>query len=165
MTKLDPITVEVIHNYFLSAAREMERNLMRTSYSTVIYEIRDFGLGIYDKHCRMLAEAPGLAVFTRGNDYGLQKTVDFIGEENMEPGDLMLTSYPYWSSAHPLDVLAVSPSSRRATWSDIQPSSNTGSIWGKKTPATSWIPPTSSKKACSCPARRSIKPEYWIKKW
>ena len=109
MTKLDHITVEVIHNYFLSAAREMERNLMRTSYSTLIYEIRDFGLGIYDKHCRMLAEAPGLAVFTRGNDYGLQKTVDFIGEENMEPGDLMLTSYPYWSSAHPLDVLAVSP--------------------------------------------------------
>ena len=106
---LDPITVEVIHNYLLSAAREMERNLMRTSYSTVIYELRDFGLGIYDRECRMLAEAPGLAVFTRGNDYGLMKTVEFVGEENLEPGDLMLTSYPYWSSAHPLDVLAVSP--------------------------------------------------------
>ncbi len=107
--KLDPITVQVIHNYLLSAAREMERNLMRTAYSTVIYEVRDFGLGIYDRQCRMLAEAPGLAVFTRGNDYGLQKTVDFVGEENLEPGDLILTSYPYWSSAHPLDVLAVSP--------------------------------------------------------
>ena len=106
---LDPITVEVIHNYFLSAAREMERNLMRTSYSTVIYEVRDFGLGIYDRQCHMLAEAPGLAVFTRGNDYGLMKTVEFVGAENMEPGDLLLTSYPYWSSAHPLDVLAVSP--------------------------------------------------------
>ncbi len=82
---------------------------MRTSYSTVIYEVRDFGLGIYDRQCRMLSEAPGLAVFTRGNDYGLQKTVDFVGEENLEPGDLILTSYPYWSSAHPLDVLAVSP--------------------------------------------------------
>ena len=107
--KLDPITVQVIHNYLLSAAREMERNLMRTAYSTVIYEVRDFGLGIYDRQCRMLSEAPGLAVFTRGNDYGLQKTVDFVGEESLEPGDLMLTSYPYWSSAHPLDVLAVSP--------------------------------------------------------
>ncbi len=106
---LDPITIEVIHNYFLSAAREMERNLMRTSYSTIIYELRDFGLGIYDKHCRMLSEAPGLAVFTRGNDYGMQKTIEFVGEENMEPGDLLLTSYPYWSSAHPLDVLALSP--------------------------------------------------------
>ena len=109
MSNLDSITVQVIHNYLLSAAREMERNLMRTSYSTVIYEIRDFGLGIYDEQCRLLAEAPGLAVFTRGNDYGLEKTVEFIGKENMEPGDLLLTSYPYWSSAHPLDVLAISP--------------------------------------------------------
>ena len=106
---LDPITVEVIHNYLLSAAREMERNLMRTSYNTIVYEIRDFGLGIYDRQCRLLAEAPGLAIFTRGNDYGLMKTVEFVGEENMEPGDLLLTSYPYWSSAHPLDVLAISP--------------------------------------------------------
>jgi N-methylhydantoinase B len=109
MATLDQITVEVIRNYLLSAANEMERNLMRTSYNTIIYEIRDFGLGIYDDRCRMLAESPGLAVFTRGNDYGIQKTVEFVGRENIRPGDLMLTSYPYWSSAHPLDVLAVSP--------------------------------------------------------
>lgn len=109
MATLDQITVEVIRNYLLSAANEMERNLMRTSYNTIIYEIRDFGLGIYDDRCRMLAESPGLAVFTRGNDYGIQKTVEFVGRENIHPGDLMLTSYPYWSSAHPLDVLAVSP--------------------------------------------------------
>ena len=109
MSALDPITVEVIHNYLLSAAKEMERNLMRTSYNTIIYEIRDFGLGIYDSQCRLLAESPGLAIFTRGNDYGLEKTVEFAGAENMRPGDLLLTSYPYWSSAHPLDVLAISP--------------------------------------------------------
>ncbi|MBL8131701.1 MAG: hydantoinase B/oxoprolinase family protein [Anaerolineae bacterium] len=109
MVNLDQITVEVIRNYLLSAANEMERNLMRTSYNTIIYEIRDFGLGIYDDRCRMLAESPGLAVFTRGNDYGIQKTIDFVGRDNIRPGDLMLTSYPYWSSAHPLDVLAVSP--------------------------------------------------------
>jgi N-methylhydantoinase B len=108
-TKIDRITVEVIHNYLLSAAREMNRNLIRTSYSTIIYEIQDFGLGIYDQQCRMLAEAPGLAIFTRGNDYGLKKVVEFIGEENMHPGDLLLMNYPFWSSAHTLDVMAVSP--------------------------------------------------------
>ena len=105
----DPILVEVIHNYLLSAAREMQRNLIRTSYSTIIYEIHDFGLGIYDDQCNLLAEAPGLAVFTRGNDYGLRKVVEFLGEDNLHPGDLILLNYPYWSSAHILDVLAVSP--------------------------------------------------------
>jgi len=81
MSTVDPITVEVIRNYLLSAAREMARNLMRTSYSTIVYEIRDFGLGIYDRHCRLLAEAPGLAIFTRANDYALQKMLEFLGEE------------------------------------------------------------------------------------
>ena len=109
MTKIDPITVEVIHNYLLSAAREMNRNLIRTSYSTIVYEIHDFGLGIYDKKCRMLAEAPGLAVFTRGNDFGLQKMVEYLGYDNIQPGDLILLNYPYWSSAHILDVMASSP--------------------------------------------------------
>ena len=109
MSLSDPILVEVIHNYLLSAAREMQRNLIRTSYNTIIYEIHDFGLGIYDDQCNLLAEAPGLAVFTRGNDYGLRKVVEFLGEDNIHPGDLILLNYPYWSSAHILDVLAVSP--------------------------------------------------------
>ena len=34
MSRTDPILVEVIHNYLLSAAREMQRNLIRNSYST-----------------------------------------------------------------------------------------------------------------------------------
>ncbi len=106
---VDPITVEVIHHHLLSAAREMNRNLVRTSYNTIVYEVHDFGLGIYDRKARMLAEAPGLASFTRGNDYGLQKLIEFLGLDNIDPGDVILLNYPYWSSAHTLDVMATSP--------------------------------------------------------
>jgi N-methylhydantoinase B len=109
MNTLDSITVEVMRNYLLSAAREMTRNLIRTSYSTIVYEIHDFGLGIYDRQCRMLAEAPGLAIFTRANDYALRKIVEFLGEDNIHPGDVILLNYPYWSSTHTLDVTAASP--------------------------------------------------------
>jgi N-methylhydantoinase B len=108
-TEVDPITVEVIHNYLLSTAREMNRNLVRTSFNTIIYEVHDFGLAIYDRKLRMIAEAPGLAVFTRGNDYAMHKMVDHLGEENIHPGDLILLNYPYWSSHHTLDVMASSP--------------------------------------------------------
>ncbi len=109
MTKVDPVTVEVIRHYLLSAAREMNQNLMRTSFNTIVYEMRDFGLGIYDRKCRLLAEAPGLAIFTRANDYALQKIVEFLGEENIHPGDVILLNYPFWSSTHTLDVTASSP--------------------------------------------------------
>jgi N-methylhydantoinase B len=109
MAALDPITVEVIHNYLLATAREMNRNLVRTSYNTIVYEIHDFGLGIYDRHARLVAEAPGLALFTRGNDYGLMKIIEFLGEDDIHDGDVILLNYPYWSSHHTLDVLVVSP--------------------------------------------------------
>jgi N-methylhydantoinase B len=109
MSTIDSITVEVIRNYLLSAAREMARNLMRTSYNTIVYEIRDFGLGLYDRQCRLLAEAPGLAIFTRANDFALKKMMEFLGEENIHPGDCILLNYPFWSSTHTLDVTAASP--------------------------------------------------------
>ena len=109
MSKVDSITVEVIRNYLLSTAREMNRNLIRTSYNTIIYEVHDFGVGIYDRHCRMLAEAPGLAIFTRANDYALKKIVDYLGYAKLDPGDVILLNYPYWSSTHTLDVTAAAP--------------------------------------------------------
>ena len=106
---IDSITTEVIHHRLISAAKEMMRNLMRTSYSTIVYEIRDFGLGIYDADGDLLAEAPGLAIFTRSNDYALKNAIEFVGKENIEPGDVLLLNYPYWSSAHTLDVAAFAP--------------------------------------------------------
>src|SRR5262249_60283402 len=110
MPSVDPITVEVIRNHLLSSAQEMNRNLVRTSYNTIVYEIHDFGLGIYDRQGRLLAEAPGLAIFTRGNDYGIRKMLEYLGEDGIQPADLILLNYPHWSSRHVPTVLASSPS-------------------------------------------------------
>ena len=109
MKQIDSITVEVIRHRLLSAAREMATNLMRTAYNTIVYEIRDFGLGIYDRQGRMVAEAPGLTIFLRANDYALRSVIDFVGTANMHPGDVFLLNYPYWSSAHTLDMFVCSP--------------------------------------------------------
>lgn len=109
MTTVDPITTEVIRNRLLSVSNEMATNLMRTSYNTVVYEIKDFGVGVYDIEGRELAEAPGITIFTRANDRALHKLIDFIGLENFEEGDAYIFNYPYWSSAHTLDVFVTSP--------------------------------------------------------
>lgn len=109
MTTVDPITVEVIRHRLLSAAREMASNLMRTAYNTIVYEIRDFGLGIYDRDGQLVAEAPGLTIFGRANDFALASVIDFLGPDGLEPGDAVLVNYPYWSSAHTLDVACCTP--------------------------------------------------------
>ncbi|MGF1617716.1 MAG: hydantoinase B/oxoprolinase family protein, partial [Acidimicrobiia bacterium] len=57
----------------------------------------------------IVADAPGIAVFTRGNDYGIKRSIEFLGTEAMRPGDVFLNNYPYWSSAHTLDPLIFAP--------------------------------------------------------
>ncbi|WP_424530385.1 hydantoinase B/oxoprolinase family protein [Sphaerisporangium viridialbum] len=105
----DSITTEIIRHGLLAAAEEMARNLCRTAYNTVVYEIHDYGIGIHDAKGDVVADAPGIAVFTRGNDHGIKKAVEFLGEDGLRPGDVVILNYPYWSSAHTLDPLVFAP--------------------------------------------------------
>ncbi|WP_248961334.1 hydantoinase B/oxoprolinase family protein [Sphaerisporangium perillae] len=105
----DSITTEIIRHGLLAAAEEMARNLCRTAYNTVVYEIHDYGIGIHDANGDVVADAPGIAVFTRGNDHGIKKAVEFLGKDAMRPGDVIILNFPYWSSAHTLDPLVFAP--------------------------------------------------------
>lgn len=105
----DSITTEIIRHGLLAAAEEMARNLCRTAYNTVVYEIHDYGIGIHDPNGDVVADAPGIAIFTRANDYGIKKAIEFLGIGAIEPGDMFMLNYPYWASAHTLDVLVFAP--------------------------------------------------------
>ncbi len=106
---VDAITIEIIRHGLLAAAEEIARNLCRTAYNTVVYEIHDYGIGIHDADGNVVADTPGVAVFTRGNDFGLKRSIEFLGKDAMEPGDVFIVNYPYWSSAHVLDPLVFAP--------------------------------------------------------
>lgn len=105
----DFIGTELIRHALLASAEEMARNLCRTAYNTVVYEIHDYGIGIHDATGDVVADAPGIAIFTRGNDHGIKNAIDFLGADAMRPGDVFLLNYPYWSSAHTLDPLVFAP--------------------------------------------------------
>ena len=59
----NPATVEVVRNAFISGAEQMRRNLYRSSFSPVIYEMKDCSVGIYDAEGALLGQAPGLPFF------------------------------------------------------------------------------------------------------
>lgn len=105
----DTITTEIIRHGLLAAAEEMARNLCRTAYNTVVYEIHDYGIGIHDAGGDVVADVPGIAVFTRANDHGIKRALEFLGSDAMAPGDVLVLNYPYWSSAHTLDPLVFAP--------------------------------------------------------
>jgi N-methylhydantoinase B len=127
--ELDPITVEVIRNYFLSTARQMKSVLIRASFNPVIYEMVDFSIGLYNRKAELLAEAPALPVFMGTLTFAIRNVVNYLGEDNLEDGDVILTTYPYWTGAHSQDATVIKPifvgneifgyAAAKAHWMDI----------------------------------------------
>ena len=105
----DPATVEVIRHYLVSAATEMERTLVRAAYSTIIYEINDYGLSIFDRHFNLLADSTGLPLFLGANEYAIRQTFEKGEFDKLEPGDVIFMNNPYWSGAHTNDGVLISP--------------------------------------------------------
>jgi N-methylhydantoinase B len=106
----DPITTEVIRNGLNSAASQMKRALIRTSFSPVIYEVLDFAVAIYDRDIRMLAQAPSLPFFMGTMNFCVEAAVEAVGgEEELEPGDIVLYNFPYGTGSHPQDAAVVMP--------------------------------------------------------
>jgi N-methylhydantoinase B len=106
----DPITTEVIRNGLNSAANQMKRALIRTSFSPVIYEVLDFAVAIYDREIRMLAQAPSLPFFMGTMNFCVEATVEAVGgEDALEPGDIILYNFPYGTGSHPQDAAVVMP--------------------------------------------------------
>ena len=58
-----PGTIEVVRHAFISGAEQMRRNLYRSAFSPVIYEMKDCSVGIYDAKGALLGQAPGLPFF------------------------------------------------------------------------------------------------------
>lgn len=108
-THVDSSTAEVIRNYLNSVTNEMQRTLVRTAYNPAIYEMIDFGISLYDADLNLISDSPGLSMFLGANDVGLRKGVEFVGEETLNEGDIVLLNYPYWSSAHTLDACLFAP--------------------------------------------------------
>ncbi|MDA4127620.1 MAG: hydantoinase B/oxoprolinase family protein [Thaumarchaeota archaeon] len=108
-TGSDGVVTEMVRSHLASAAEEMRRTLIRTAFNPVIYDVLDFGISIYDRNRDLVAEAPGIPAFIGANDYAIKKGVEYVGEENMEPGDIVIMNYPYWSSAHTSDMTLFAP--------------------------------------------------------
>ncbi|MGI9379144.1 MAG: hydantoinase B/oxoprolinase family protein, partial [Methyloligellaceae bacterium] len=128
-TKIDPATVEVIRHYFVSAATEMERTLVRTAYTTIIYEINDFGISLFDRNFNLIADSTGLPLFLGANEFAIRKSLEHTRSDPLEPGDVLFMNVPYWTGAHSNDGVLIAPAFVdgeivaygviRAHWTDI----------------------------------------------
>lgn len=108
-TKIDPITLAVVHNALTTAAREMRDTIQRTAFSPVIYEDRDFACGLLDHDGGTMAEAPGLTAFMGTLSPCVKKSLVEIGVETIEPGDVFCVALPDFTGSHPEDFALFMP--------------------------------------------------------
>jgi N-methylhydantoinase B len=106
----DPITTEVIRHGLNSAANQIKRALVRTSFSPIIYEVLDFAAVVYDRNFRLLAQAPSLPFFMGTMSFCIETAVEAVGGvDKLDPGDIILMNDPYKTGSHPQDAAIVMP--------------------------------------------------------
>jgi N-methylhydantoinase B len=112
MTKLavDAITTEVVRYELVSAAEEIKRVFRRTTTIDALYELNDFGMSIYDADVNLIADAPGMPIFSGPLDYCVRSCVAAIGgAERLAPGDVLVNSVPYDIGSQPIDAALIAP--------------------------------------------------------
>lgn len=124
-----PATVEVVRNAFISGAEQMRRNLYRSAYSPVIYEMKDCSVGIYDTDGRLLGQAPGLPFFLGSLGGTLRAVIERKGLDVFGEGDIWLVNDSTICGSHLNDVTVFAPvfiegvlrgfTAAKAHWNDV----------------------------------------------
>jgi N-methylhydantoinase B len=107
--KLDPITLEVLHQKLRACTEEMAITLARAARSTYVKDAADFGTALVNLDGKFFAypESMGVSGFL---DLSCRKAIDAVGE--LQPGDVIITNHPYASgglSTHMPDLQLVRP--------------------------------------------------------
>jgi N-methylhydantoinase B len=107
---IDPITLEVIRETLVSTVREMRVTLVRTAYSSILYEGEDFSCVLMDGEANIVA-------MSKGQDHPLHivpigwsmKAVREKFGDDIHPGDMFLHNDPYTGGTHLNDVALIAP--------------------------------------------------------
>lgn len=108
-SKVDPIVVEIIKNKLISIANEMLARLQRTGYTSLLTEVKDLSIGIFDAKAESLANTLGIPSFGGTLEHCIRKSVERIGKDNLEPGDVVMVTNPFWIGSHSPDSGVIAP--------------------------------------------------------
>jgi len=107
---IDPITLEVLRETFVSIVREMRVTLVRTAYSSILYEGEDFSCVLMDDHAQIVAMSKGqdhpLHIVPIG--WSMRAVREKFGGD-IHPGDIFLHNDPYTGGTHLNDVAMIFP--------------------------------------------------------
>ncbi|MEU6647429.1 hydantoinase B/oxoprolinase family protein [Saccharomonospora sp. NPDC046836] len=107
--EIDIVKAEITRNALLSAAQEMNDTLVRSAYNPLIFDVKDFGLGIMSAKGELWAEAPGLPVFIGVLPASVRAGIAKFGQDGFREGDVLIANSPYQTGTHISDTAVYMP--------------------------------------------------------
>lgn len=129
--KYDPITVEIIQNSLTAITDEMFATMRKTAMSSIIYEVLDFGVAMFDADGNLASSGSGIPGFIGMLEPGVKAILTkFEGIEPFKDGDIFMTNMPHFGGvSHLNDVVLIMPVfdgdeiigwlSNKAHWVDV----------------------------------------------
>jgi len=107
---IDPVTFEVVRHALESIVEEAGVMLERTALNAVINEGLDFACSFTTADGRVVAQGQrDLLAFIGTAPIWVKNTIDWIGADRFQPGDLVIMNDPFLGGTHCQDVKTLMP--------------------------------------------------------
>jgi N-methylhydantoinase B len=100
MTRLDTVTLNIIHNALTNIASEMALVMLKTSYSTIFNEGLDFCTVLLDRNGDLIAEKNYAPAMMGAVPHTVKWAIDEKGLDNLHPGDVLIHNDCYRGGCH-----------------------------------------------------------------
>jgi N-methylhydantoinase B len=106
----DALLLDVFWNRLISICNEQATALMRTSFTTIVRESEDLSAGVFDPGGNMIAQS---VTGTPGHINSMATSMrHFLAQypaDTLEPGDVLITNDPWFTSGQLHDLTIVTP--------------------------------------------------------
>jgi len=110
LAEIDPIKLEIIRTGLQSIPDLIEEDLTRTAYSPLIYEYKDYAVGLVDAEGRAIAMArQGLTILNNTIGLAVRDGLSVYGRDGIKPGDVILSNHAGTIGQHLNNVVMYTP--------------------------------------------------------
>jgi len=106
----DAVSLGIMWGRLVSLADEIVSTLVRTSFSTIVYESYDLTVVILDAEANSIAQGTfSVPVFIGSAPVTLRHMLKRYPAETLEPGDVVITNDPWMGTGHLYDITMMRP--------------------------------------------------------
>jgi 5-oxoprolinase (ATP-hydrolysing)/N-methylhydantoinase A len=116
MSAFDPVSLEIMWSRLINIIEECWVTLWRTSFSTIIGEVNDFGCQLMDARGNSIVHSPrSMPVFNLVQPGMAKMLLEAYPPHAQAEGDVFICNDPWVGPGHLFDVAVVTPVFRRGT--------------------------------------------------